>query len=295
MYKKKPWDKRFVLLLILIIGLGATSYAQHYSCGSEPSAQMLQYFRDRVSGKALSKLAANITPSKLGTLKTISITAWIVKDSLRNPGLTPLDINIAIANTNLDFAPMNMAFKVCAVKYIENFQYDSLVTLLPPTDKEKQLYVQYRDSSTINMYFVSKINKAGGFPAGYAYGPGGKDLVMIKKGSVGDGKTISHELGHFFGLMHTFEIKFGAEAVNRSTNCSTTGDMLCDTEADPYPKGTEKGCEFISGDKDAAGEYYTPPIGNIMSYYNNACKCGFTPQQFAVMTNVYLTMRSYLY
>jgi hypothetical protein len=295
MYTKIQRCKRFILLLLLIHAPVIALYAQQFSCGSEPSAQLLQYFRNRQELNSNAKLASGITPSKLGTLKTLSITAWIVKDSLRNPGMSPTQIDAAIVITNIDFAPMNLAFKVCAVKYIENFQYDSLVTKLPPTDKEQQLYVQYHDSSTINMYFVTKINRGGGFPAGYAYAPGGKDLVMIRKGSVSDGKTISHELGHYFGLLHTFEIATGAELVNRKSPCSQTGDMLCDTEADPYPKGTELNCEFVSGDKDASGEFYTPPIGNIMAYYSNLCKCGFTQGQFAIMTDIYLTKRSYLY
>jgi hypothetical protein len=158
------------------------------------------------------------------------------------------------------------------------------------------LYIQYHDESTVNMYFVSKINKGGAFVGGYAHGPGDpSDIVAINKSAVGDGKTISHELGHYFGLMHTFETKMGTELVSRTAACSATGDMLCDTEADPYPVGTESGCEFVSGTKDANGLFYTPPLGNIMSYYPPACKCGFTPGQFAIMTNVYLTMRSYLY
>jgi hypothetical protein len=188
---------------------------------------------------------------------------------------------------------MNMAFKICNVKYIDNSQYDSLIAWIPLKENESRMYAQFHDSSTINMYFATKVNVGGALVAGYAHPPGGKDIVAIAKANVGDKKTISHELGHYFGLLHTFETS--GELVDRKLNCSTSGDFLCDTEADPFPFGTLEGCEYVSGTKDPSGTYYTPPIGNIMSYYPPSCKCGFSPGQFTLMTDVFLNKRNYLY
>lgn len=44
---------------------------------------------------------------------------------------------------------------------------------------------------------------------------------------------VVHELGHFFGLAHTFECASGRETEG---DCATTGDFLCDTPADRGPK-----------------------------------------------------------
>lgn len=298
MYAKNYSGKSFLLLLLFICLPFCSSFAQGFSCGSVPSADYLNYLLSRSGAFSSNKTTTASNPSKLATLKTISITAWIVKDSLRNPNLTPAQINAAIVVVNKDFAPMNLVFKVCAFKYIENFQFDSLDSSKPPKDKEPQLYAQFHDSSTINMYFVTVIKRQGtqALPAGYAISPGGKDLIVITKKAVPDTKTISHEIGHYFGLLHTFETKLGTEIVNRNpSNCGSKGDLFCDTEADPDPSGTAVNCEFTTGTKDANGEYFTPPLGNIMSYYPASCKCGFSPEQFAFMVDIYLTQRKYLY
>jgi subtilisin-like proprotein convertase family protein len=84
-----------------------------------------------------------------------------------------------------------------------------------------------------NIYLVNKIDgnncfSGGGYTAGYAYFPS-------SHGSNNDGtvclicsyvdeasNTMAHELGHAFGLFHTFE------ACSES-DCSTGGDRVCDT------------------------------------------------------------------
>jgi hypothetical protein len=103
-------------------------------------------------------------------------------------------------------------------------------------------------------------------------------------------------MGHYFGLSHTFEP--GGELVDGS-NCSTVSDGICDTPADPFVEGdntadyVNANCKFISMKKDANGQYYDPIVGNIMSYYPNACKCsaglGFTHDQYLKMANTYLS------
>ena len=58
-------------------------------------------------------------------------------------------------------------------------------------------------------------------------------------------RLIPHELGHNFNLVHTFGERSGngtlgsgttLELVTRGAgaNCTTEGDYLCDTPADPY-------------------------------------------------------------
>ncbi len=106
-------------------------------------------------------------------------------------------------------------------------------------------------------------------------------------------------MGHFFGLPHTFEGPSpnapSTELVNE-TNCTTTGDGFCDTEADPYPAGVDvtKPCGLNYGPQDANGHYYTPPVDNIMTYYKG-CNCRFTQQQYNHMAYIYYTIRNYLH
>jgi hypothetical protein len=114
--------------------------------------------------------------------------------------------------------------------------------------------------------------------------------VLKKLSSV---RVMQHEFGHYFGLPHTFEGS-GAELANGS-NCTTAGDLICDTPSDPYVDGDDPNsyvdgnCKFISMKKDANGQYYDPMVGNIMSYYSDACVCGFTHDQYMKMAKTYLS------
>jgi phage-related protein len=105
-------------------------------------------------------------------------------------------------------------------------------------------------------------------------------------------------MGHFFGLYHTFDQDFGVELVDGS-NCETTGDLVCDTEADPTDEGDHlpyPDCNYTGPYMtDANGDYYVPPTNNIMSYYSFDCICRFTPQQYNRMLEQYQQFRSYLW
>ena len=46
------------------------------------------------------------------------------------------------------------------------------------------------------------------------------------------GRVLAHELGHVFGLYHTFEIGFGKERIAR-VDSRQRGDLIHDTHADP--------------------------------------------------------------
>ena len=117
--------------------------------------------------------------------------------------------------------------------------------------------------------------------------------VVVKKECVTDNATaIAHEMGHYFGLLHTFEGE-GDELVDGS-NCDTEGDRICDTAADPYIftepvtsyVDVNLGCRFINGRQDTNGEFYRPDVANVMSYYPEECKCGFTYGQLKAMADL---------
>ena len=135
---------------------------------------------------------------------------------------------------------------------------------------------------------------------GYSYMPGDPswgDAVIIDSEAFGSGagctgyvpgapynlgRTLTHELGHFFNLDHTF-------AGCGETNCAQynafnpNGDGICDTPAVSTPAyscptaGSKNGC--VSGQKALTMNY--------MDYVNDACMYMFTPGQIQRMTAQY--------
>jgi hypothetical protein len=82
------------------------------------------------------------------------------------------------------------------------------------------------------------------------------------------GRTATHEVGHYVGLLHTFQ---GGCGTSTSPGCYTTGDLICDTNPDSAnhfgcPTGSTS-CGFIV------------PIQNYMEYTDDTCMTGFTQEQ----------------
>ena len=78
------------------------------------------------------------------------------------------------------------------------------------------------------------------------------------------GRTATHEVGHYLGVYHTFEGGCGS-------NCSTTGDLICDTN---QQQSSTSGCP---GSKSSCGS--PDPIHNYMDYADDSCLWEFTPEQ----------------
>lgn len=87
------------------------------------------------------------------------------------------------------------------------------------------------------------------------------------------GDTLTHEVGHYLGLLHTFE-----------GGCSD-GDEVSDTPAEQIPAF---GCPIKRDTCSAAGG---DPVRNFMNYSDDACMNTFTPQQAARMRDLVATFR----
>ncbi|MBK8612472.1 MAG: hypothetical protein IPN85_03120 [Flavobacteriales bacterium] len=137
----------------------------------------------------------------------------------------------------------------------------------------------YYEPGYITLVYCALLpNSLGGFTMG--------DLVYLR-GS-GSAQIAAHEVAHVLGLMHPHDAVFGAELVDGS-NCATTGDLICDTPADPdlgLPGMVTYGtCSYIGTATDANGQAYAPITSNIMSYAPCVLST-FTPGQAQVMQYV---------
>jgi len=146
-----------------------------------------------------------------------------------------------------------------------------------------------------NIYVVHKLN-GGGSPLGFAYLPPTSNLrdgIVVFRNVFGfnnngnqdnqlynnfnENKTLTHEMGHYLGLRHTFNNTSGC---GPETNCAAQGDALCDTP----PTTGSAGCGPLT--------CYETMTENFMDYSNDDCMDRFSPDGRTRMRNQLLQYRS---
>jgi hypothetical protein len=91
-----------------------------------------------------------------------------------------------------------------------------------------------------------------------------------------EGRTVTHEVGHYLGLFHPFDGGCGTSA------CYSTGDLICDTASEANPRFGCPAGAVSCGTAD--------PIHNYMDYTDDTCMTAFTQEQTRRMR---CTLQSY--
>lgn len=183
--------------------------------------------------------------------------------------------------------------------------------------------VSNKDKDAVNIFICENANPPGsdndaGVVLGF-YNPQG-DYIIIRNNDVKNAtSSLTHEVGHFFSLPHTF---FGwenvyafygwvtsqggvlpwdvaqfdgmytsntcggsneiAEVMDQS-NCLFAADRICDTPPDYNFGFGAGGCVWNNTLKDRNGDVIDPQENNIMSYFGGCDEYVFTDDQIAVM------------
>tara|TARA_X000000368_G_scaffold225507_1_gene178010 strand:+ start:463 stop:2196 length:1734 start_codon:yes stop_codon:yes gene_type:complete len=167
----------------------------------------------------------------------------------------------------------------------------------------ESLYSNHQED-ILNIYFVESITTNNSELCGYTYMPGNQnqfyDVIVMDNQCTNSSvnQTLVHEFGHHFNLIHTHGPQNGVltdEFVN-GANCSSAGDRVCDTPADPELNSSNVSnvnCLYSGNVTDEYGLLFDPDTSNIMSYAPQICRDNFTIEQYARMYAGFHTFKTY--
>lgn len=233
------------------------------------------------------KVASMVNPSINGNNRDNIYLAMRVVVFTSSTGATSVDedeLELSIENAKKTYAKQGIIISSCAPIFTPNnslYKFEKLT-------ETPQLEALVSDN-LINVFVTEELASNDVDICGFATFPysEGKKYVVVNSLCINNPSTLIHEMGHYFGLYHTHETFYGREFVSRF-NCTESGDLLCDTPADPQLSGlnVNNACTYVGVKVDALGEYYKPDTRNFMSYSLKTCRDVFSPQQQAVTRSV---------
>lgn len=275
-------DIRSHVILILIL-LSAKVSPQIHRCATELTDNQQTY------ELGLSDTVHTIIEMN----RTLHVSLFIVRDKEGEINMDMSEFNAAFSGVNSAFAQIKTDFNISSVHYIDNYHFDNLIK----NKNEYDMVTQNHIPRTINVYLVSHLYDENDMEVcGYTYYPAEeKDIILLGKSCIAK-EYLIEQFGHFFNLYHTHENGF-AEELADGTNCSVSGDLCCDTPADPGLEGkVTPDCRYASDMQDANGNYYAPSVFNYMSFSPAECNtCYFSEEQYIRIINCILLTKSHLW
>lgn len=232
--------------------------------------------------------------------QTLSLRVHVVDDlDARPQAFDTLAFAAMVRLTNEWFAPICLGFDVCEYRREENYRYASFER----EDGEEAARL-FGDPNRIDVFVTARDSSMRCGDAKFnCLSPDSVGYVMVVNECIEPtSKALAQQLGKYLGLYPTNGTEDTGEELVNGENCETAGDLVCDTPADPYEEGSnvqyvdpEDPCRFTFRGRDDNGQFYVPHTGNVMSAYADACACGFTHDQLAVMAGNFARFRRGLY
>ncbi|WP_440098746.1 M43 family zinc metalloprotease [Streptosporangium sp. H16] len=224
--------------------------------------------------------------SPLPRLAAITVPTWVHVITDGRLGAPDVAVRAQIATLNAAYsggfggADTGIRFRLDGVTRTANAAW-----FREPVTHERSIKRMRRGGpETLNLYLAQLGELVLGYstyPHGYGKEPGLDGVVVDWRSLPGGamrsfdrGYTGVHEIGHWLGLLHTFE-----------KGCDPPGDGVADTEPEGQPT---EGCPLI---KDTCKGGGPDPVHNFMDYSDDRCMSGFTPGQAARMQEIWAVYR----
>ena len=269
-----------LISLYLLMGVFTATFAQECVVITSPGFPEIP---DSSYGD--SNILGDFSPTQI---KTVFVAAHIVRSNSGAGGISTADLNLAIAQLNSAYSDAMIEFVHDHTDYIDNDNYTTLSSSNFP--ELAQINVV---ANKLNIYFCPQ----GSGINGIAYVPGNK--CAVTNAAAINGSTLAHEVGHNFYLYHTHGN--GIQEYVNGSNCTSAGDFLCDTPAEPYNGGSgisgyvyTGNCAYFGTFRDPNNELYTPDTHNYLNYAPPSCREHFSTNQIQKMNQTLSSILSYL-
>ncbi|KAF7537180.1 hypothetical protein G7Z17_g12901 [Cylindrodendrum hubeiense] len=252
--------------------LAASSACARRTCGTpDPSEEELEVAGDFMKSEASARKLAITTRQASSITVKVYWHVLATSSSVAGGYLTQATLTKQLDVLNAAFAPHDVSFVQAGADWTINSNYAN-----DRSDLAMKKALRKGTYADLNVYF-----EPGTQYLGYAYFPASVttgsnayylDGVVIRSTTVPGGSlaqynlghTATHEIGHWFGLYHTFE----------GYTCGGNGDYVSDTPAE-----SEEAYDCEIGRDTCPSLAGADPVTNYMDYSDDSCFTGFTSGQ----------------
>jgi len=263
----------FASLIVTVALSVSIAFAEPIS--RAPGRQCGTHISDEDKAAAEAHFQANMVDS-FSANATVNVHFHVIDagDSLDQGNIPDSQIEAQMKVLNDDFQGTDLSFKLVNTTRTRNADWFN--TLGPDTDVPAKTLLRTGGAADLNIYTVGFNSGSGAgllgyavFPEWYANDPIGDGIVILYSSLPNGtmvpydlGRTLTHEVGHWVGLYHTFQ-----------GGCTAPGDEVADT---PPTQGPAFGCPV---GRDTCGDSIPDATENFMDYTDDACMNQFSPGQ----------------
>ncbi|WP_236980004.1 T9SS type A sorting domain-containing protein [Membranihabitans maritimus] len=241
----------------------------------------------------------NTIKTRANTVLFYPIKVFSVGNDNGDGHMNALDIRESLCTLNEDFSSLNIQFylsgEISRINNDDYYEHD--------LSDGYEMMRNFNNRNAFNIYIVESPNGNCGY-----FNTSNPAVAVSKDCFAGGTHTLTHEMGHFFGLSHTFygweNRTYNADNVPRTLrirgrdtlytetvagkHCENASDGFCDTPPDYISERWNCDQDGLSLDSyiDPNGEEFKVDAKNFMSYSFNRCQEYFSEEQKAEMLSI---------